>query len=146
MKPARFILNTDYTTSRNMEIYTPSITIPDEFTYTIPFEETYIIGRIQIPKKSKSNSFSVYFSSSRFDYDSYGSWGNTKPEGAVFSYVPTTGAYSYSDLIGMRVVDRGDKLVFEVYSYGSGGATFTYEGYGQTITAHILTFKDPFSA
>lgn len=146
MKPARFILNTDYTTSRNMEIYTPSLTIPDEINYTIPYDATYIIGRVQIPKKSKSNSFMAYFSSSRFDYDSYGTHGYTKPEGAVFSYVPTTGAIVYGDKLEMRVTDTGDKLVFELYSISSGGATFSYEGYGQTITAHILTFKDPFSA
>ena len=147
MKPARFILNTDYTTPRNTAIYEPEIIIPNDISYSsVPYGSVYTIGRVRLNKKNSDDSFLVYYSSSKYNYDSYGFNGDTKPEGATFTYTPSTGAYSTSDVITMRVIDKGSYIEFEVIATSSGGASFRYRGYGQTITAHILTFKDPFSA
>ena len=145
MKPARFIFNSDYTAIRNTGHIKLSITIPNDFTAPeSQGGEYYIIGVTSAALGDPNDSFTVYFESDKYNYICPGVFGYTVPEGS----------YSHSDYYGDTHEDINLSLTFpnntarlEVYTlnpYPQGGLRFI--GYGQTITAHILTFKDPFSA
>lgn len=144
MKPARFIFNSDYSTVRNTGVTDLTVTIPDHFTIPVsPSGAYYIIGRTSAIIGNKEDSFAVYYESSKYDYITSGGFGYTIPDGAK----------AHSDIYG----DSKPDIIFEVEitgntatfrarclnSYPQGDLTFT--GYGQTITAHVYTFKDPFS-
>ena len=137
MKPARFILNSDFTTVRNTGKLDLKITIPNSFV--VPADTTtYLIGRTTGQCGNASDSYYVVFESSLFQYVSVGNRGTTKPEGAGSSPAAYADPFLY-------VKANGNTFTFEitVNAYSSSATTFT--GYGQTITAHIYTFKDPFS-
>lgn len=145
MKPARFILNSDYTTVRNTGHKEVSVTIPNDFTAPYsPSGTRYIIGRVSVTLGDASDSFSIYYSSDKFNYISPSlDYGYTIPEGSK-THSDTYGD-SHED-ISFNTKVNGNTATFEVSClnpYPQGGLRFI--GYGQTITAHILTFKDPFS-
>lgn len=137
MKPARFILNSDYTTTRNTGETTLSITIPNSITVPIDVEK-YTIGTTTAKIGNSADTFMIYFTSSAFPYNSPGSMGGTKPSGASTTYAGT-------DYIFYNVSINGNTATLEVWCYGNIYTATSWNGYGQTITAHILTFKDPFS-
>lgn len=146
MKPARFIFNSDYVTSRITGEKKLEIVIPNDFTAPVsPSGDYYTIGVTSTTLPNDTDTFSIYVSSSRYNYISPGGdFGYTLPEGSV----------SHSDIYGdshqdiyLGVEITGNTATFKAYTlnpYPAGGLRFT--GYGQTVTAHILTFKDPFSA
>lgn len=136
MKPARFILNSDYTTVRNTGETKLSITIPNSITTPLG-EGDYIIGQTTANIGSATDTFMIYFTSSAFPYSTLGRFGATKPNGAS-----TTHAI---DEIYFGVKINGSIATFTVECARYDDETTTWTGYGQTITAHILTFKDPFS-
>lgn len=140
MKPARFILNTDYTTVVNTGHIELSITIPDDFYAPVsPSGDYYTIGITSASIGDKEDSFSTYFTSSTLNYASLGNFGYIKPQGAS-----TT---SGTDELYAEITITGNTATFKVYCLNTvpgGSAHFT--GYGMKLTAHIITFKDPFSA
>lgn len=137
MKPARFILNSDYATVRKTGEITMSITIPNSITVPEGVLD-YIIGTETASVGNPADTFMVYFTSTAFPYSALGRWGYTKPDGASTTYVG-------SDEIDFNLVINGSTATFKVWCNGEPYSTATWTGYGQTITAHILTFKDPFS-
>lgn len=137
MKPARFILNSDYTTVRNTGETTLSITIPNEIIVPTDVFE-YTIGQTTANVGSATDTFMTFFTSSAFPYSVLGIWGGTKPNGASTTYTGT-------DEISFRMTINGNVASFEAWCNGNIYLPTTWTGYGQTITAHILTFKDPFS-
>lgn len=151
MKPARFILNSDYTTIRITGRKELSITIPDLIEYSKPqMDGGYIIGQLSYNKPDINDGVSVYFTSSRYNYAMPGMMGYTRTEGSTFETIgDPTSSYTYSDLIDYTLEQKsGGLLVFSAVCPSEGGGSgfsFRYRGYGQTITAHIITFKDPFS-
>lgn len=144
MKPARFILNSDYTTVRETGHIEMSITIPNSFTAPpSPSGDYYNIGTKTATIGDASDSFLVYFTSSRYDYKTFGFWCYTIPDG---SKVHSDTYGDTHDDIYCYVNVSGNTATFTVeclnhYPQGS----VVYSGYGQTITAHVLTFKDSFT-
>lgn len=150
MKPARFILNSDYTTVRNTGYKEMSVTIPDNFVapYIDPHGQgrvpDYVIGRSSVTFGESTDCFYVYLTSSRYDYASSGTWGLTKPDGSS----ATSSIWGPEDYaVSIEVNVRGNVFELEVFCTSASVPEniLTYSGFGQTITAHILTFKDPFS-
>lgn len=142
MKPARFILNSDYTTMRNTGVKELSITIPNDFTIHAP-TTSYVIGRTSTYLGDDTDSFDVYFSSDKFNYTCPGLEGYTAPDGSV-SRSPAYG--DSHEVVGFFVTFNGNQVTLEAKAYNFNDFyDLRYIGYGQTITAHILTFKDPFS-
>lgn len=143
MKPARFIFNSDYTTARITSQKELSVTIPNDFTVHAPTER-YVIGRTSTVLDNADDIYSVYYTSDKYNYMSPGLQCNTIPSGSV-SRSPAYG--DSHEAVMCDVTVAGNQVTLEVYCYNIN--TFydlRYIGYGQTITAHILTFKDPFSA
>ena len=137
MKPARFILNSDYTTVRNTGSIDLSLTVPNSFTIPASSPNKYIISTTSAKVGSEGDSFGVRFSTSLGMSTDNTVYGYTKPAGAT-----TT---SNDDGVFFRVYKNGDTFTFSVGAYHITGTAATFNGYGQTITAHIYTFKDPFS-
>ena len=150
MKPARFILNSDYTTVRNTGVTEITLTIPNSFSPpyidpqggTIPYQ-TIVSGSAEVG--DASDSIYVYYTSSRFDYITTGWYGSTKPDGAK-AVSSIYGEEDYHDVY-IDILKTGTHVEMKVTAMGPSNSneTLTYTGFGQTITAHILTFKDPFS-
>ena len=143
MKPARFILNSDYATTRKTGEFSESITIQNDFTVPATVSDpTYVIGQKIITLPTGTDTFIMYFTSNEFDYAAFGWYCPTKPDGA---YVD--GLFHYTDqYISLDLLCNGSTITFKATCsnpFPSGTARFV--GYGQTVTAHILTFKDPFS-
>lgn len=138
MKPARFILNTDYTTVRNTGHKTLSITIPDSIT--VPsWQSEHTIATAYTTIDSENDAFMTYFSSSRYNYITPGDWGVTIPDGAT-----TT---SVIEDVSFEVTIDGNTVTLRAYCInGMQEEDVYFNGYGQTITAHIITYKDPFNA
>lgn len=150
MKSARFILNSDYTTVRNTGVAEITLTIPDSFSPpyidpqggTIPYQ-TIASGTAEMG--NASDSIFIYYTSSRYDYITTGWFGETKPDGArVISSVSGEVDY-HSVYIDVYVTGAHVEIKVRAMGPSSSNETLTYTGFGQTITAHILTFKDPFS-
>lgn len=144
MKPARFIFSSDYSTVRNTGVTDLSVTIPNSFTIPVsPTGAYYIIGRTSAKIGNKEDSFMVYWSSDKYDYMTNGYFGYTLPDGAKAH----SAAYGDSRPdVYIEVDIQGDTATLTarcLNTYPEGSLTFT--GYGQTITAHVYTFKDPFS-
>lgn len=134
MKPARFIFNSDLTTLRNTGHIQLSIIVPNSFTVGSS-ERT--IGTQTAKIGDPDNSFFVYFTSSLYDYVTTGFFGYSAPDNAYTTPSTNPKAEIYYD-----VTVSGDTATFRVTA---SNLNSTYTNYGQTITAHILTFKDPFS-
>lgn len=151
MKPARFIFNSDYATIRTREHKELSITIPNYIEYSIPSYESseYKIGELTYTKANDDDFILVYFTSSKYDYMMFGRYGDTQPDGATCTVLgDPSGAWIYNEDITFDVRQNGSQIKFRILCLSKGGGSgvsFRYQGYGQTITAHILTFKDPFS-
>ena len=137
MKPARFILNSDYATVRSTGSKELSITVPNSITVPTGTAE-YTIGSLSVNVGSSTDSFMVYFTSSLYDYACFGVSGSTKPSGASTTYTGTTQVF-------FGVTFNGSTATFKVTCGGNVSTPTTWTGYGQTITAHIFTFKDPFT-
>lgn len=151
MKPARFILNSDYTTVRIREHKKIPITIPDYIEYSQPTYDGrgHTLSQVTYTKANASDSVMIYFTSDRYDYAMPGEYGYTVPEGSSYTIIGSSSApYVSSDQILFEVRQKGNVLTYRVVCPSEGGGSglsFRYQGYGQTITAHILSYKDPFS-
>ena len=146
MKPARFILNSDYTTIRNTGNYEISYTIPNSFT-TPEHDPQHDGGKIVLTTISKEigspgDIYEVYASSDRYNYNTYGGTLYVRPEGAVAH----DGEYidDYDAPIYFFTFIKGNRMELEVFVVNNGNRT-TYDGYAQTVTIHVNTFKSPFS-
>ena len=137
MKPARFILNSDYTTVRKTGSIDLSLTIPNSFTVAASAPQSYTVGTTSAAVGSPNDTFNIRFSSSLGMSTDSTVYGYTKPSGAS-----TTSPY---DWIYFRVYKNGSTFIFTITASHNTGTAATFSGYGQTITAHIDTFKDPFS-
>lgn len=138
MKPARFILNSDYTTTRRGSHKTVSVTIPD--LITVPYwEGEHTIATATVALDNDTDMFTTYFSSDKYNYISLGDYGATVPDGSS-----TT---SVVEGVNFRLTIVGNIATLKATCInGMMEEDVTFTGYGQTITAHIFTFKDPFSA
>ena len=139
MKPARFIFNSDYTTVRCTGEVQLSVTIPNDFTVP-PSVDEYTIGTTTAVLADESDTLMAYYSSSRYnDYTTPGFYCVTIPEGSS-----TTSAI---DEVVCMITVTGNVARLTVTCYNPlQESTVRFQGYGQTITAHIITYKDPFSA
>ena len=134
MKAGRFILNSDLCTSRNSAEGKITLTIPNSVTAPA-HSPNYTIATGVANVGDPSDSFNVFFTTDKYDYATPGPIAQLNPAGSsglngVFADVHKTGnQYKFK-------VDTGnsDQSVAQVYS-----------GFGMTITAHIYTYKDPFS-
>jgi hypothetical protein len=145
-------MNSDYAMVRLREHKELSLSIPDNIEYSKPYDGDspgYTLGTVSFVKANADDSVMVYFTSSRYDYSMIGRMGETVPEGSSFTMIgDPTSTVTYGPQIGFMVRQTGNTIKFEAWcpSMGGGpGVSFRYQGYAQTITAHVLTFKDPFS-
>lgn len=128
MKSGRFIINSDYCTTRISSEDTISITIPDRFeagpNSPTVFRSSKVIGK-------KGESYRAYLTTNRFNY--------------------ATGLPCPMEIDGAQglngidfLLDRnGNTFTLRVVA-GTQASSDTYIGYGQTVTAHIQTLVSPF--
>lgn len=133
--PSRFIINTDYATSKNDATGTATLTIPslvnvaaDEHNPTPVIYRT----RVQIGA-SKSAGYRFYITSSRFDY--------AIPCSEF--YISCTVNGEPGEFGGLLYRD-GNEFVLEAIFYRDIQENLTYTDCGQTLTLHIQSFIDPF--
>lgn len=145
MKPARFILNSDYATMRQTGSYEFTYTIPNEFT-TPWHDASQDAGKVVLATLTKEignpgDIYEVYASSDRYNYHTQGITLYVRPEGAYAH----DGEYldNYDAEIYFFTYIKGNRAELEIFVVNSGIRT-TYYGYGQTITIHIDTYKSPF--
>lgn len=150
MKPARFIFNSDYSTVRKTGEIEMSITIPDYIDVPETADSSskpYVIGRVVKNIGDSKHTYATYLTSSRYDYATMGWSGATKPDGATAT--SSIWGEETSDRISIGLYIYGNTAEFVIDyprgAYKSEGESLILRGYGQTITAHILTYKDPFS-
>lgn len=138
MKPARFIFNSDYTNVRCTGQLQLSVTIPNDFTVPASVNE-YTIGTTTAVLADGSDTLTAYYSSNKYDYTTPGFYCVTIPQGST-----TT---SEMDEVVCNVTVTGNVARLTVTCYNPlQESSVRFQGYGQTITAHIITYKDPFSA
>lgn len=132
MKSGRFILNSDFCTTRITGEYELSGTIPNSYT-TPAHSPNYTITLGTVELGDNGDSFFIYYTSSIFNYATIGPIVNPKPSGA-------TGLNG----IAVYIVKNGNRYTMYL-KFGNQQNAETYKGFGMVITAHIKTFKDPFS-
>lgn len=149
MKPARFIFNSDYCTVRKTGEIEMSITIPDYIDVPETADRSsqpYVIGRVVKNIGDSKHTYTTYLTSSRFDYATMGWHGATKPDGATATS-SIWGEETSPVSIALYITGNTAEFVVDYYRGAdkSDGESLILRGFGQTITAHILTYKDPFS-
>jgi hypothetical protein len=139
MKPARFILNSDYCTVRNTGKGELSITIPNSIYLPAGTQPFHVIGTTSGRFGNPSDSYMIYYTSSLYNYSTPGPVCTIKPSGSS-----TTSGYNDTVTASVRV--SGDTFTLSVRTDNQLlNFAETYAGFGMTVTAHIITFKDPFS-
>lgn len=128
MKACRFIMNTDYITPQNDTEIELSVTLPS--SYTVPATQTRKFSASQTIKGAGSRDFRCYFTSTAFNY-------------ALTGCLEATLQFG-SDTLWITVERAKDKFTLSVYGPAYPSSSHTFSGTGQTITAHIQTFKDAF--
>ena len=127
MKATRFILNTDYVTSQNDDEFTMSVTLPSSFS--VSAGQVREFSTTLTREGTASKDYRCYFTSTATNY-------------AVTGALEVWVEYGSDVLLG-ALRRAKDKWTFVVYNAAYPTAK-TYSGTGQTITAHIQTFIDPF--
>lgn len=132
MKPARFILNSDYCTTRITGEGEIKGTVPNSYT-TPSGSPNYKLTLGTINLGDKGDNCIIWMTSSLYNYATVGPNTVLEPAGAS----------------GLNGVTANVKKVGNTYTlflqFGNQQSASTYTGYGMTLTAHIRTFKDPFS-
>ena len=130
MKTGRFIIATDFCTSKISAQDSIRLTIPNSFPSgpqsPVVFAASKNIG-------SMGESFRIWLESDLFDYGTGHPW-----------HMRFDGAQGLNG-ITIDVIRAGNTFTLRVHT-GTQASPDTYVGYGQTITAHIQTFVSPFQA
>lgn len=143
MKPARFILNSDYTALRVIGTKELSVTIDDSITVP-PGSGMHSKTGDTVTLENEGDLLEVYYTSSLYDYTTPGWYAFTRPDGAYTD----SGATGHRAVITIRLRRQGNQLsiVASWRNRQPGQSTVDhYIGYGQTVTAHVIIYKDPFS-
>ena len=127
MKATRFILNTDYITSQNDAEFTLSVTLPSSFSVSAAQVKTFSDSKTV--KSTASKDYRVWFETTLNNYAVVGSFETEIQYGA--------------DYLHCVVQRQKDKWTLVVYNPAPTSAK-TYSGASRVITAHIMTFVDPF--
>lgn len=129
MKVGRFILNSDFCTLRNSGYSEISGTIANSVTVPAGQITTTTLGTATVGENS--DSFSVLFSSSAYNYSTPG---------------PICDISNGSSTIVAQVIKTGNSYALKViFNNENGSSSRTFSGFGQTLTAKIHTYKDPFT-
>lgn len=132
MKPGRFILNSDFCTNRKNSLGEISAQIPDPYT-TPASQPGYKLLLGEVTVGDSTDNVYVWFTSSRYNYATFGPLTSIAPAGAT-------------GLNGVSAFVTKKKNKYSLYlQFGNQMQAQTYRGYGMTLTAHIQTYKDPFS-
>lgn len=127
MKATRFILNSDYVTAQNDAEFTISVTLPSSFSVSAA-EIRRFTSSVTL-KGSASKDYRCYFTTTVNDYAITGG---------------LEGSLRYgSDDLNIAIERAKDKWTLAVYNPAPVSAK-TYSGTSRVITAHIMTFVDPF--
>lgn len=127
MKATRFILNSDYVTAQNDAEFTISVTLPSSFSVSAAQIRRFT-SSVTI-KGSASKDYRCYFTTTVNDYAITGG---------------LEGSLRYgSDDLNIAIERAKDKWTLAVYNPAPVSAK-TYSGTSRVITAHIMTFVDPF--
>ena len=129
MKPSRFILNTDYVTHQNDAEIEITISLPS--SYTVPKNQTKKFSASKTLTGSSSKDYRCYITSSAFNF-------------AITGVLEGQLAYGSNTML-LAIEREKDKFTFSAYMPATT-VDKTYSGTGQTLTAHIQTFVDPFQA
>lgn len=131
MKACRFIMNTDYAMSQNDTEFDLSINIPSSWTQPHGTAAVVEFKAEKTIEGSSSRDFRCYLTSTAFN----------------FAIVNAQEAYLQfgNDLITIQIARSKNKYTLKAFGGKDPYYDKTYSGTGQTITAHIQTFKDPFS-
>ena len=133
MKPGRFILNSDYCTTRNVADGEIKGTIPNSYT-TPAGSVNYVLNLGTATVGDPTDNVSIWYTSSKYNYATYGATAHLNPAGA-----------QGLNGVSARVSKNGNVYTLKLIFGNQLPNAQTYTGYGMTITAHIHTFKDPFS-
>lgn len=127
MKATRFILNSDYVTAQNDAEFTISVTLPSSFSVSTAQIRRFT-SSVTV-KGSASKDYRCYFTTTVNDYAITGG---------------LEGSLKYgSDDLNIAIERAKDKWTLAVYNPAPVSAK-TYSGTSRVITAHIMTFVDPF--
>lgn len=127
MKATRFILNSDYVTAQNDAEFTISVTLPSSFSVSAAQIRRFT-SSVTV-KGSASKDYRCYFTTTVNDYAITGG---------------LEGSLRYgSDDLNIAIERAKDKWTLAVYNPAPVSAK-TYSGTSRVITAHIMTFVDPF--
>lgn len=127
MKATRFIFNTDYATHQNDAEFTLSITLPASFSVSAGQVKKYTATKTV--KGSASKDYRCYFNTS---INNYGITGVLEVE---IQYG--------SDILYGAIERQKDKWTLNVHNLATV-SSHTYSGQARVVTAHIMTFVDPF--
>lgn len=127
MKATRFILNTDYATSQNDNEFTLSVTIPSTFSVAAGEIRRFTSSKTIVGSSSKD--YRCHITTSVHNYSITGCL-----EGSL--------AFGDSNL-NIAIERAKDKFTLAVYNPAPVSAK-TYSATSRVVTAHIMTFVDPF--
>lgn len=127
MKATRFILNTDYVTSQNDTEFTISVSLPSSFTCAKAEVKKFTSSKTV--KSSASKDYRCYFTTTLNNY-------------AVTGAMDISVQYG-SDELNCAIQRQKDKWTLCISNPAKVEA-HTYSGSSRVVTAHIMTFVDPF--
>lgn len=133
MKSGRFILNSDFCTTRVTGSKELVGTIPNSYT-TPSGSPNFKMVLNTTTVGDAADNYSIYFTSSSYSYATPGPICTPKPSGS-------TGLNG----ITVAVSKKGNSYTLYIV-FGNQSSPETYTGFGMAITAHIKTYKNPFSA
>lgn len=127
MKATRFILNTDYVTSQNDAEFTISVSLPSSFSVAAAEVKKFSASKTVAGTASKD--YRCYFTTTINDYAVTGSF--------------EVGIQYGSDYLQCAVQRQKNKWTLVIYNPAEVSAK-TFTGTSRVVTAHIMTFVDPF--
>lgn len=127
MKATRFILNTDYVTHQNDTEFTMAVSLPSSFSTSASEVKKFTTSKTV--KGSASKDYRCYFTTTLNDY-------------AVTGVLECQIQYG-SDFLNCAIQRQKDKWTMCIYNMASPSAK-TFSGSSRVVTAHIMTFVDPF--
>lgn len=127
MKATRFILNTDYITSQNDAEFTISVTLPS--TFSVSAGEVKKFSASKTVTGTASKDYRCYFTTTLNNYAVTGSF--------------EVGIQYGGDYLQCAVQRQKNKWTLVVYNPAQTSSK-TYSGTSRVVTAHIMTFVDPF--
>ncbi len=130
-RPSRFIINSDMATTKKLGERTLTITLPDS-RFVPQDADAYVTATADI-SEFKSASYRVMLKSSKYSYAS-----------PLTSFIIPCQQDGYGSGLPGSIYRTGNTLEMRIQFPSAYGQDTTWTGMGQTITANVEFFEDPF--